>query len=446
MVLAVNHVPGFSYDANGDVTNDAANTYAYNVEGRPMTVNGYGQIFDAFDRLVESQNAGGYTSIVHSPDGYKLALMNGSSVVKYMAPLAAGMQAVYTANTPAGVAYWRHADWLGSSRLASTAGQTVYYDGAYAPFGESYAETGTTDRSFTGQTQDTTPGLYDFLYRQQSSAQGRWLVPDPAGLAAVDLTNPQSWNRYAYVMNNPLSGRDPLGLYTCVGADAGNEEDCYAEEGMWQAEEGDPGYVDATHPVYCFSSDGMGCMNSMIPNPTFTDTPITLPSNSDDSFAPGSLAYQTFGLPSAGIWASSSYVANFFAGATLGVVAGVAAVPAIAAAPGAAVGVGARGIGWAAGLTGGTGVVLGKFPQYVETAEALGANKFSINPALYTFLNNFGHAWTANQAFIDASVFRGQQFFLSTVGASGSYAQELEYLKSIGIGPESWQGAFLPFY
>jgi RHS repeat-associated protein len=216
MVLAVNHVPGFSYDANGDVTNDAANTYAYNVEGRPMTVNGYGQVFDAFDRLVESQNAGGYTSIVYSPDGYKLALMNGSSVVKYMAPLAAGMQAVYTANTPAGVAYWRHADWLGSSRLATTVGQTVYYDGAYAPFGENYAETGTTDRDFTGQTQDTTPGLYDFLFRQQSSSQGRWLVPDPAGLAAVDLTNPQTWNRYAYVMNNPLSYIDPLGLYLCI--------------------------------------------------------------------------------------------------------------------------------------------------------------------------------------------------------------------------------------
>jgi len=32
-------------------------------------------------------------------------------------------------------------------------------------------------------------------FRQHSSAQGRWLVPDPAGLAAVDLTTPQAWNR-----------------------------------------------------------------------------------------------------------------------------------------------------------------------------------------------------------------------------------------------------------
>jgi hypothetical protein len=54
-------------------------------------------------------------------------------------------------------------------------------------------------RSF--RTISPKAGLYDFLLRQQSSTQGRWLVPDPAGLAAVDPTNPQTWNRYAYVAN-----------------------------------------------------------------------------------------------------------------------------------------------------------------------------------------------------------------------------------------------------
>jgi RHS repeat-associated protein len=59
---------------------------------------------------------------------------------------------------------------------------------------------------------------YDALYREYDPRQGRWISPDPAGLAAVDPTDPQSWNRYAYVENNPLSFTDPLGLIepTCV--------------------------------------------------------------------------------------------------------------------------------------------------------------------------------------------------------------------------------------
>jgi hypothetical protein len=99
--------------------------------------------------------ASAWTGIVYAPDGFKFAKMQGQTVSKYMAPLGGGLQAVYTAATPAAPAYWRHSDWLGSSRIASTPAQTVYYDGMYAPFGESYNETGTTDRSFTGQTQDT---------------------------------------------------------------------------------------------------------------------------------------------------------------------------------------------------------------------------------------------------------------------------------------------------
>jgi len=37
--------------------------------------------------------------------------------------------------------------------------------------------------------------------------------PDPAGLGAVDTSNPQTWNRYAYVHNIPLTIIDPLGLW-----------------------------------------------------------------------------------------------------------------------------------------------------------------------------------------------------------------------------------------
>ncbi len=77
---------------------------------------------------------------------------------------------------------------------------------AYAPFGESYNKLSAMRVNFTDQFQDSQiPDTYDFEARKLSDIEGRWLSPDPAGLAAVGLTNPQTWNRYAYVANNPLS-------------------------------------------------------------------------------------------------------------------------------------------------------------------------------------------------------------------------------------------------
>jgi RHS repeat-associated protein len=117
-----------------------------------------------------------------------------------------------------------HSDWLGSARLTSgLTSRAMSYDVAYAPFGESYSVSGNIQSplNFTGQSQDTNSGLFDFLYREYNPVQGRWISPDPAGLAAVSPANPQSWNRYAYVLNNPLSFRDPLGLYCAYLNDSG---------------------------------------------------------------------------------------------------------------------------------------------------------------------------------------------------------------------------------
>jgi RHS repeat-associated protein len=176
-----------------------------------------------------------------------MALMSGQTVTKVFAPLSAGATAVYTSS---GLSYYRHPDWLGSSRVASTTSRTLYYDGAYAPFGENYAETGTADRNFTGQNQDLTPAstgdLYDFLYREYHKIQGRWISPDPAGANAADPTNPQSWNRYSYVSNNPLSSTDPLGLWIWSIGNCFYDTAAFYVDGEFQ------GYD--TQLIGCFSS------------------------------------------------------------------------------------------------------------------------------------------------------------------------------------------------
>jgi RHS repeat-associated protein len=72
-----------------------------------------------------------------------------------------------------------------------------------------------------GMNSDTSAGLYDFQYREYST-RGRWPSPDPAGLAAVDPSNPQSWNRYGYVLNGPESSVYPFGLFTNGSQNGGN--------------------------------------------------------------------------------------------------------------------------------------------------------------------------------------------------------------------------------
>jgi len=203
-----------AYDANGNLTNDSFHTYAWDSDANLTTLGSSTTLTsDALDRRVEQTTSGTSTEILYGPGGSKLALMNGTTVVKVFAPLSAGATAVYTSS---GLAYYRHPDWLGSSRIASTPSRTVYYDGAYAPFGENYAETGTADRNFTGQNQDMASDLYDFLYREYHPTQGRWVQPDPAGLGAADPTIPQTWNRYGYVESSPLELTDPFGLATIV--------------------------------------------------------------------------------------------------------------------------------------------------------------------------------------------------------------------------------------
>ena len=63
---------------------------------------------------------------------------------------------------------------------------------------------GTTIK-FTGQERGAESGTDFFKARYVSAAQGRFASPDPLGNLVSDTTNPQSWNLYSYVRNNPLA-------------------------------------------------------------------------------------------------------------------------------------------------------------------------------------------------------------------------------------------------
>lgn len=159
------------------------------------------------DRPVEQNRSGGYTPLQYSPSGFLMQL-NAPSGQSSFVPVPAGGMAIWANNT----IYYRHPEWLGSSRLTSDQNHNIYSDSAYSPFGEVYAQAGLSDESFTGMDQSTVTNMYDFPARELAIVQSNWLSPDPAGLASVDPSDPQTWNRYAYVRNSPLTETDPTGM------------------------------------------------------------------------------------------------------------------------------------------------------------------------------------------------------------------------------------------
>jgi RHS repeat-associated protein len=303
-----------TYDSNGNVTNDFLHTFSWDSDGRAITISGIGVTYDAFGRMVERNNSGSYSQIVYAPSGGKLAVMTGQSLVFASIPLTDGSIAEYWNG---GTLYYRHPDWLGSSRLVSTSTRSMRSDTAYSPFGVPYNSSGVSDVSFTGINQDTTSNLYDFPAREYG-IQGRWPSPDPAGLMATDSTNPQSWNRYAYVLNNPLRYTDPFGLWHC---DWGNgdyddtpenggvtEQQCKDQGGArWVNDAGDLDGIDAGAVAF----DLHGARGN------------TVPTSPDGSFEPGSLAYGVF-VSNSHIWNGADSmvkVGTAYTAAGLGVVA-----------------------------------------------------------------------------------------------------------------------------
>lgn len=82
---------------------------------------------------------------------------------------------------------------------------------------------------FTGKERDVETGLDYFGARYLSGAMGRFTSPD-APLVDQHVGDPQSWNLYSYVRNNPLRYTDPTGR-PCLGALFGNHsaESCADE-------------------------------------------------------------------------------------------------------------------------------------------------------------------------------------------------------------------------
>jgi hypothetical protein len=246
-----------TYDSNGDVTGDGNDVYGWNAfskvawtatSGTPTCgTSGKCATYDAFGRMVEASVNSTWHEYWYTQAGKMV--MAGTTLSYGRWPTSSGIvETVGTTNFD-----YLHADWLGNSRIVSNIGSnSVVADQAYTPYGEIYNIFGANNTEyqvFTATIADlagstTTPTMWDTPNRELSYT-GRWLSPDPAGLGSFDPGNSQNWNLYAYVLNNPLSNIDPLGL-DCVrlnddgsvaAVNADGVDNCYGDNGY---------YVDGT--------------------------------------------------------------------------------------------------------------------------------------------------------------------------------------------------------
>lgn len=125
-----------------------------------------------------------------------------------------------------GSVHWMISDQLGTPRMIVDASGSLSsvsrHD--YLPFGEElgagvggrtpqqgYSASDVIRQKFTDKERDAETGLDYFGARYFGSSQGRFISPDPL-LSSSRSLQPQSWNKYSYVINRPLSLVDPNGL------------------------------------------------------------------------------------------------------------------------------------------------------------------------------------------------------------------------------------------
>ncbi len=210
----------YQYDAAGNMTNDGNHVYFYDAENRLVQVGGtFGTCstatacysYDAIGRRIEKATGSTYRDYL-----YDLA---GNVVTEYCAPcsgftgwnvgyvyLGGQMLAQYSNATT----YFAHPDHLGSTRLLTALNQSVVQNLDYLPFGEvNSSNSGYGTHEFTGDERDSDSGNDYAMARFYINRFGRFSCVDPLLGRPGD---PQSWNRYVYVRNNPTNNVDPSGM------------------------------------------------------------------------------------------------------------------------------------------------------------------------------------------------------------------------------------------
>lgn len=221
VTYANNKQAGLGYDAAGNLTNDGGQSFTYDATGQSVTTTSNGtsytlqQFYDG-DRLRLKKVDNNVTTY------YLRSSLLGGQVVAELANVAntGSFQRGYVyfngqllAVQQQGAVSWIHeAPMVKSKRATNTSGNIVNTT-ELDPWG------GNTNRStnpdvfqphkFTTYERDGNQSD-EAMFRRYNRWWSRFDQPDPYD--GYDVTNPQSFNRYAYAQNDPVNNVDATGL------------------------------------------------------------------------------------------------------------------------------------------------------------------------------------------------------------------------------------------
>ncbi|MEW6131267.1 MAG: RHS repeat-associated core domain-containing protein [Acidobacteriota bacterium] len=223
----------YAYDANGNVTNDGVHSYAYDAENRVVSVDSGTTATYAYDHQNRRVKKTVGSSVTHCvwQGGQVLAEHNGSSgalLINYTYGVGRLLN-----KTESGTTRYFLSDKLSARVVLDTSGNVVGRQ-SHLPFGEDLNTSGSTDKhKLTSYERDSETGNDYAVNRGYVSNIGRFNQADPYR-ASSGADNPKSWNRYAYVQNNPVGLIDPSGLLMEEPESRLRYWDCWITTGLTQ--------------------------------------------------------------------------------------------------------------------------------------------------------------------------------------------------------------------
>jgi len=202
----------YAYSSNGNMTGDAY--------GRVFKYDGENKQYEVRDS--QNQIVGQYYFDGNGKRIKKVVPSTGETTV-FVYDSSGKLTAEYSTNlsTTQQVSYTT-ADHLGSPRIKTNENGTTIARNDYHPYGE---EISTSQRSqnlgykpddvrqkFTGHERDTEVDLDYAKARMYGNKWGRFTTIDPSS-KSIDPISPQTWNRYSYCYNNPLTLIDENGKW-----------------------------------------------------------------------------------------------------------------------------------------------------------------------------------------------------------------------------------------